>query len=450
MTAEQPRRALRPRHVTMIALGGTIGAGLFVGSGAVVAAAGPAAILAYVAGGAIVVLSMRMIAEMAVARPSAGSLADWPREALGPWAGFTTGWLYWYSWIVVVAFEAAAGAVVLSQWVALPLGALAAALLALVLAVNAVSVRGFGEAEYWLAMVKVVAIAGFLIVAALAVAGFLPGRPAGAPGLAGQDLAPGGWLPVLTGLLVVLFSYAGTEVVAVAAAETADPERSLRQATRSVVARILVLYILSVAAVVALLPTRETPVTSSPFAAVLDRLGFPAAGAVLDAVVLAALVSAMNAGLYVSSRMLRGLALAGDAPAPLRQLDGRGVPRRALLASGACAALALLAAVVSPDDAFLLLLGASSAVLIPLYVLLALSQIRLRRRAERDGVPPAVRMWWFPHATHLLIAVTGAIAVAMLLVPEFRPQVVLTAGAVALVLACYAARSRRARVEARR
>lgn len=446
MTTPTLRRDLRTRHVTMLALGGTIGAGLFVGSGAVIADAGPAALVSYAVGGFVVVLAMRMIAEMAVMRPSAGSLADWPREAIGGWAGFTTGWLYWYSWVVVIAFEATAGAVILQQWVDLPLWVLCALVLGAVLAINAVSVRSFGEAEYWLALIKVIAIVAFIVVTALAVAGAWPGQEAGAPGLAAQPFAPNGWLPVLTGLLVVLFSYAGTEIVAVAAAETDDPARTLRSATRTVVVRIVIFYIASIAGIVALLPTADTPVGSSPFAAALDSLGLPGAGLVLDLVVLVALVSAMNSALYVSSRMLFGLAVAGDAPGSLGQVDGRGVPRRALLLSAALSGLCVLVAVVSPDLAFLVLLGAASAVLIPLYLLLAFSQLRLRRRWEREEPEKlVVRMWWHPYGTYFLIALTLAITVAMLAVPEFLPQVVLTAVAFLLALGAYALKRQRER-----
>jgi GABA permease len=440
------RRDLRTRHVTMLALGGTIGAGLFVGSGAVIADAGPAALISYAVGGFVVVLAMRMIAEMAVMRPSAGSLADWPREAIGGWAGFTTGWLYWYSWVVVIAFEATAGAVILQQWIDLPLWVLCAVVLGAVLGLNAISVRSFGEAEYWLALIKVVAIVAFIVVYALAVAGLWPGQEGGAPGLAAQPFAPNGWLPVLTGLLIVLFSYAGTEIVAVAAAEADDPERTLRKATRTVVLRIVIFYIVSIAAIVALLPTADTPVGSRPFAATLDSLGIPTAGLILDLVVIAALVSAMNSALYVSSRMLYGLAVAGDAPRSLARVDGRGVPRTALLSSAALSAVCVLVALVSPDLAFLVLLGAASAVLIPLYLLLSVSQLRLRRRWEREEPERlVVRMWWHPYGTYLLIAVTLAITVAMLAVPEFLPQVVLTAVAFLLALGGYAVKQRRAR-----
>ena len=296
-------------------------------------------------------------------------------------------------------------------------------------------------------MIKVFAIVAFLGICALALTGLWPGRSAGLPGLAAQELAPGGGLAVVTGLLVVLFSYGGSEIVAVAAAETADPERSLRRATRQVVGRICLFYVLSVAAIIALLPTDRTPTDSSPFAAVLRELGLPAAGTVMNLVVFCALLSAMNSALYASSRMLYGLALAGDAPSRLRRLDGRGVPRPAMAVSAGLSTCGVLVALVSPDTAFLILLGAASAVTIPLYLLLATAQLRLRRHYERtDPSRLTVKMWFHPFGTYVLMAAVAAVGVAMVVVREFLPQVLLTLAACLITLGCYAVRRRRPRV----
>ncbi|HXV94294.1 MAG TPA: amino acid permease, partial [Pseudonocardia sp.] len=245
------RRALRERHLTMIALGGTVGAGLFVGSGAVIAAAGPAVVLAYALGGLVVVLVMRMLAEMAVAQPSTGSFVDHARQGVGDWAGYAVGWLYWWGWVVALAFEAVAGASILHGWLPqVPLGAWALGMLVLVVAGNLLSVRSFGESEFWLALLKILAIVAFGVLGGLAVLGLLPGRDPGLPGLAGADLVPLGWLPVLTALVAVLFTYGGTEIVAIAAGEAADPRRALVRATRQVVGRIVLFYVGSIALVV--------------------------------------------------------------------------------------------------------------------------------------------------------------------------------------------------------
>ncbi|SCF45902.1 Amino acid permease [Micromonospora mirobrigensis] len=284
----------------------------------------------------------------------------------------------------------------------------------------------------------------FLVLALAALTGLLPDAPA-AVDVAAQELAPGGWLAVLTGLLVVLFSYAGTEVVAIAAAESEDPANTLRRATRSVVGRILLFYIGSVVAIVLLLPTAETPTTTSPFSAVLDRLGVPSAATIMDVVIVVALCSAMNSALYVCSRMLYGLAQAGDATPRLMRVNRRGVPQAGLLISAAAAAVALAIAVASPDTAFLVLLGAASAVLIPLYLLLACAELRIRRQAERtEPERLTIRMWFFPYGTYLLIAVMVAITIAMILLPDFLPQVVLTGVAFLVILGAYTLRRRRA------
>ena len=440
------RRTLRSRHLTMIALGGTVGAGLFVGSGSVIAATGPAVVLSYAAGGAVVVLVMRMLAEMAVAHPSTGSFVDHARQAVGPGAGYAVGWLYWWGWVVALAFEAVAGAAVLHAWLpAVPLGGWALGLLALVVAGNLVSVRAFGESESWLAAVKVAAIVAFLAVGVLAVLGLLPGRSGGLPGLAGAELVPAGWLAVLSALVAVLFTYGGTEIVAIAAGEVADPGRALVRATRQVVGRIVLFYVGSIALIVALVPWSELPPDRSPFAVVLERLGVPGAATAIDVLVLVALLSAMNSAVYVCSRTLFALADAGDARPALAAVDARGVPRRAVLTCAGVAAAATALAFVSPDGVFLVLLGTAGAISLPVYALVAVAQIRLRRRREAAGEPdPAVRMWLFPHLSRAVVVLVAAIAASMAVLPDFQLQLVLTGAVLAGLWGAHRLRGRRA------
>ena len=441
------RRALLPRHLSMLALGGTVGAGLFVGSGAVIAATGPAVVLSYAAGGLVVVVMMRMLAELTLAHPSVGSFVDHTRTAIGPAAGYAMGWLYWWGWVVALAFEAVAGASVLASRVpGVPLAVWALLLLAVTATLNLLPVRRLGETEFWLASIKVVAIVLFLVVGLLAVTGLLPGRSAGLPGLAGQELLPGGWLPVVAAMVAGLFTYGGTEIVAIAAAEAEDPERTLVAATRQVVARILLFYVGSVALIVCLLPLARTPDDASPFAVVLDDVGLPAASAVLDLLLVVALLSAMNSAIYVCSRTLLALATNGDARAGLARVDGAGVPRTAVVVSVAVATAACVLAFLGQENAFLVLLGTAGAISLPVYGLIALSQIRLRQRRTRAGAPvPAVQVWLFPYLSYAVIAFIAAVAVAMALLPDFQPQLVLTGLVLAGLLLAY--RRRRARRE---
>ena len=422
------RRSLLPRHLSMLALGGTVGAGLFVGSGAVIAATGPAVVLSYAAGGLVVVAMMRMLAELTLAHPSVGSFVDHTRIAIGPAAGYALGWLYWWGWVVALAFEAVAGGTVLAGRVpSVPLPVWALLLLAVTATLNLMPVRRLGESEFWLAGIKVVAILLFLAVGLLAVTGLLPGREAGLPGLAGQELLPGGWLPVVAAMVAVLFTYGGTEIVAIAAAEAEDPERTLVAATRQIVARILLFYVGSIALIVCLLPLARTPDDASPFAVVLDDVGLPAAAAVLDLLLVVALLSAMNSAIYVCSRTLLALAGNGDARPGLAVLAAGGVPRAAVAVSVGVATGACVLAFLGQENAFLVLLGTAGAISLPVYALIALSQIRLRQRRERAGTAaPAVQVWLFPYLSYAVIVFIAAVALAMALLPDFQAQLVLT------------------------
>jgi GABA permease len=221
--------------MTMISLGGVIGAGLFVGSSAVISETGPAAVVSYLMAWLLIVLVMRMLGEIAVAKPQVGSFAEYARRPLGGWAGFTTGWLYWYFWAIVLAIEAVAGAEILERWVDLPLWVMALGLMALLTGINLTSVKSFGEFEFWFAGIKVVAIVAFILIAI----GFLFGIGGGdSPGLSNltnqEGFAPAGIVTVLSGVVIVIFAFVGAEIVTIAAAESGEPEHtSPRRSTRS-------------------------------------------------------------------------------------------------------------------------------------------------------------------------------------------------------------------------
>lgn len=309
----------------MIALGGVIGAGLFVGSGVVIGDTGPAAFLTYALCGVLVVLVMRMLGEMAAANPSTGSFADYAGAALGGWAGFSVGWLYWYFWVIVVGFEAVAGGKVLNYWFHAPLWVLSLCLMVLMTATNLFSVTSFGEFEFWFAGIKVATIAVFLGVGTVFVLGLWPGHGGGFANLT----AHGGFFSngvgaVFAAIVVVIFSMVGAEIVTVAAAESRDPVRAVQRATRSVVARIGIFFVGSVFLLVAMLPWNSVEPGASPYVAAFKQLGLPGADQVMNAVVLTAVLSCLNSGLYTASRMLFVLADRHEAPLRLVKLSRRG------------------------------------------------------------------------------------------------------------------------------
>src|ERR1700756_582864 len=328
------RRVLRRRHMQMIALGGVIGAGLFVGSGVVIGSAGPAAGISFALTGTPLVLVMRMLGEMAVAYPAIGGFYEYNRLALGELAGFLTGWMYWYFWVIVVALEAVAGATILGTWrAALARWQYTLGLMSLFTIVNLLSVRSYGEAEFWFASIKVAAIIAFLCAGTAFALGAWPGAHGGIAALTAHGgFMPNGPVRVLTGAVAATGFYFGAEIVTIAAAESAEPEKAIAETTQSVIWRVLVFYIGSIFLVVALVPWNDTVRMSRPYVSVMEVLRIPAAATVMSLVILTAVLSALNSGLFASSRMLMALAGRGDAPAAASRLDKRGVPVGAILA----------------------------------------------------------------------------------------------------------------------
>ncbi len=437
----QLKSDLKIRHISMISIAGVIGAGLFIGSGAVINASGPGAILSYAFAGTIVVLVMRMLGEMAAAYPTSGSFSTYASDAIGPWAGFTIGWLYWFFWVVVIAIEAIAGAAIMQYWIPdFPLWLMALILTVLLTFTNLFSVKSFGEFEYWFSLIKVISIGLFLVVGLCVIFGWYPG--VGAPGTSNL-LGAGGFMPtgfgsVLLGITVVIFSFMGTEIVAIAAGESDHPGKAVRIATNSVIWRILIFYIGSIAIVVTLLPWNSANILVSPFVAVLDHIGIPAAAQLMNFVVLTAVLSCLNSALYANSRMLYGMAKKGDAPKAFLRLSKKGVPVRAILFSTVFSYIAVIFSYTSPDKIFLFLVNSSGAVALLVYLVIAFSQLRMRRIIEKEN-PGALqlKMWLFPYLTYATIFCIAGIFIAMLVIDSLRIQAVLTLLIAGLTIASY-------------
>jgi GABA permease len=416
------RRALKMRHMQMIALGGVIGAGLFVGSGVVIQATGPAAVLSFALTGALVVLVMRMLGEMAAAYPAVGGFYEYNRLALGELAGFMTGWMYWYFWIIVVALEAVAGARILGGWYpGVPLWMFTLGLMTVFTLVNLLSVRSWGEAEYWFASIKVTAITLFLAIGVIAAAGYWPGVHGGFANLVAHGgFMPNGPIPVLTGAVAATGFYFGSEIVTVAAAESAEPERAIARATQSVISRVLVFYVGSILVVVMLVPW-NAPGIVTPYVTALETVRIPGAAQIMNGVILTAVLSALNSGLFASSRMMMALALHRDAPSGVKVLNTRGVPVRAILISTAFGYAAVVMSYVSPDHVFKFLVDSYGTVALFVYLLIAAAELRLRRRLEQESPERLkVRMWGFPVLTLVAIATMVAILAAMAFIPDQR------------------------------
>ena len=380
---QQLSKSLKPRHLSMIAIAGVIGAGLFVGSGAAIQQAGPGILVAYLAAGLVVILVMHMLGEMAAANPETGSFSTYADKALGRWAGFSIGWLYAWFWIIVLGIEATAGAAIMHRWVpGVDQWIWALVLMVLLTLTNLGSVKSYGEFEFWFASIKVAAIVIFLLAGIAAILGLMPG--VSAPGVANL-LDQGGFMPngpgaVLAGILVVVFSFFGAEIATIAAGESENPVDAVKKAVKSTVWRILIFYIGSIAIVVTLLPWNDASVAKSPYVAVIELYGIPGAGTIMDIVVLTSVLSCLNSGLYTASRMLFSLSRRGDAPKSWMKISKRGVPAAAVLASTVVGFITVGLNYIAPDTVFLFLVNTSGAIALFVWLVIATSQLILRRR----------------------------------------------------------------------
>ncbi|WP_020658183.1 amino acid permease [Amycolatopsis benzoatilytica] len=446
--AEGLAAGLRQRHLAMLAMGGVIGSGLFVSSSVGIRLAGPGIVLSFLLAGALAMLVMRMMAEMAAAIPSSGSFSVHAERAFGAWAGFAIGWLYWSALVVVLAVEATAAAIIVNSWLpGVRQWVLVLVFMAVLTAINFAAVSRFGEFEFWLALVKVVAIIGFLVLGVLAFFGLLPGTSfAGTANLLGNGgLLPHGWQGVGAGLLAVVFTFGGLEVLTIAAAESDDPARAVGKAVRAAVVRISVFYVGSMLVVVALLPWTSIQAGESPFAAVLAHIGIPATEQIMNVIVLFALLSTLNTNMYGAARMVFSLAQRGHAPGALTKLDRNGVPYLAVAASVLFGFVAVALNALWPDTVFLYLLNAVGSVLLIVWILVACTQLRVRRQLERTAPDSlTVRMWGFPYLTWATLAAMVAILVVMAAGSGTRIQLV-SSGVLVLVLVAAGAWWQRAR-----
>jgi gamma-aminobutyrate permease len=438
-------RSLRSRHVTMISIGGIIGAGLFVGSGAAIAAVGPAVILSYLAAGLVMLGVMRMLSEMAAASPASSIFTDYVRAGLGPWGGFVCGWLYWYFWVVVVAIEVVAGSRILSEWIPLPTWQIGLAMMVALTAVNLFSTRSYGEFEFWFAAIKVTAIIAFIAIGCAALSGAVPAPGAGLSNLFAHDgFAPKGWSAVAAGVVTVIFAMTGAEIATVAAAESSESARTISRLTMTIVFRIMLFYVGSILVIVAIVPWNTIEPGVSPFATALQRLNIPGIATVMNLVVLTAVMSCLNSGIYISSRILFSLAREGDAPQSLVKLSKRKVPVRAILLGSSLGYVAVMTSVMSASRVFAFLVNASGALTFFIYLLIAFAQIRTRIRLEaEDPQRLVIRMWAFPWLSWLVVVAIVGVLLAMMFDPGHAAELGSSVVSALVVCVAYVFNSRR-------
>jgi GABA permease len=440
------QHSLKQRHMTLIALGGVIGAGLFIASGVVIHETGPAAVISFLLAGGLAILVMRMLGEMAAAKPAVGSFYEYARAALGDRAGFAIGWMYWYFWVIVVAVEAVAGAALIQAWLPqIPVWVISLSLMVLLTLTNLGSVKSYGEFEYWFSSIKVAAIVVFIVLGLAFVVGVWPGQSADFSNLVAHDgFAPKGVLPVLVAVVPAVAFFTGAEIATIAAAESAEPRKAVARATNSVILRVLIFYVGSVFLVVTIRPWDSQAVLESPYVGALQEMGIPAAAEIMRVIVLTAVLSALNSGLYTASRVIFALTRHNDAPQSFTKLTRRGVPVRAILLGTVLGYGSVVMAYVSPDQVFSFLIHSYGAVALFVYTMIALSQLRLRRRLEREDPDSlTLKMWLFPYLSWFTVAAMVTVTVAMGVLEDTRTDFLVSLGTLGVILAAYEVRKRR-------
>ncbi len=413
------KRQLNPRQSAMIALGGAIGTGLFLGSGLAIGLAGPGVIISFLLGVLVCLVMMSALTEMAVVHPTAGSFGVYAETYLCPWAGFVVRTTYWLAQVVAIGGEVTAAAIYTRFWLpGSPVWIWIVFYSAVLILINLSSVKNFGEFEYWFSMIKVSAIVLFIL---LGIGYIATGFNGPAPGIS-LWTSEGGFLPkgfggVLEAMLIVIFSFYGIEVVAVTAGEAKNPSQTIPRAMKSVVFRLSLFYVLSIALVVAIAPWSKAGIGESPFVTVFKAVGIPAAAGIMNFVVLTAALSSMNTNLYLTSRMLFSLSRSGLAPRMFGRLSPQGSPRNAVLGStiglGAAAVLSLKLA----ETVYLWLFGISIFGGILVWILILLTLLAFRKKRRADGYPPGkLRMPFYPWLAWIGIAVLVAILVDALFI----------------------------------
>lgn len=427
----------------MMSIAGVIGAALFVGSGSIIAAAGPAVILAYCAGGALVVFIMRMLGEMAATSPDTGSFSTYAERAIGRWAGFTIGWLYWWFWVLLMAWEAYVAGLILHEWFPLLSVNVFTLMMTITLtAINFMRVSKYGEVEFWFALIKVIAIVLFIVLGILAISRLWPvGGVSGLSNLSTHGgFMPNGLGPVIVALLGVMFSFLGAEIVTIAASESKNPVEQTKRAIKSVVWRICLFYIGSIFLIVCIVPWNDPLLSQTGYGAyrrTFEILGIPATKWIMNFVVLTSVSSCFVSGHYTASRMLYSLSKRGDAPTLFQKTRKNGTPVFAVLASCVVAfAIALMNFfdALKPREILDILMNTTGMIAMLVYLVIAISQLRLRRKMEREGQEIKLKMWFFPWLSYLVIAFIVASLIAMTFIEQYRVLVISTGGAALMVI----------------
>ncbi|MBY0122800.1 amino acid permease [Bacillus sp. S/N-304-OC-R1] len=442
-TAHELQRTMKARHLFMISLGGVIGSGLFLGSGYTISQAGPTgAILSYLVGGMIMFLTMLCLGELSVAMPVSGSFQTYTTKFIGPGTGFALGWLYWLGWSVTVALELLSAGQLMQRWFPDSPVWIWCAIFAIVLfSLNALSAKAFGETEFWFSSIKIFAILAFIVLGGAAMFGIIPMKGGqAAPFLSNftaHGLLPNGFTALIITMIAVNFSFQGTELIGIAAGESEEPEKTIPKSIKQTVWRTLVFFVLAIFVLSSLIPMDKAGVVESPFVVVFDSIGIPYAADIMNFVILTALLSVANSGLYAATRMLYAMSKEKMTSPKLTKVNKQGVPINALVLTMGIALLSLLSGFFAEKTVFVWLLSVAGLGAQVGWISISASQIAFRRRFIREGGKVEDLKFRTPLYPILpLIALTLNCIVLVSLAFDSEQRLALYLG-VPFVIACY-------------
>ncbi|HDR4571925.1 amino acid permease [Bacillus cytotoxicus] len=438
------KRTMKSRHLFMIALGGVIGTGLFNGSGFIISQAGPGgAVLAFIAGGLLMYFVMLCLGELAVAMPVSGSFQEYATQFINPATGFTIGWLYWLSWANTTGLEFTTAGITMQRWLpGIPVWVWCLIFGVTIFTINALSARSYAETEFWFSSIKVSAIVAFIILGGAAMLGIIELKGNEPAPLLSNFIEHGGLFPngigaILLTMVTVNYSFQGTELVGIAAGESENPAKTLPRSIRNIIWRTMFFFVLAIFVLVALIPWQEAGLTKSPFVAVFDRIGIPYAADIMNFVILTAVLSVANSGLYAATRMLWSLSKNGMAPAFLQKLSSRGIPLYALIMTISISGLSLLTSVVAAETVYLWLISISGVITIIVWMSICASQLLFRKQYVANGgklTDLKFKTPLYPVIPILGFGLYGIILVSLLFIPNQRLGIYCT---IPFIIFCY-------------
>ncbi|MBX4261241.1 amino acid permease [Clostridium estertheticum] len=436
------KRGLEERHIQLMALGGAIGTGLFLGSSGAIKAAGPSILLVYAIGGAITFYIMRALGEMAVENPVAGSFCAYAHDYIGPLAGYLTGWTYWLNWISACMAEVTGIGIYTKFWYpSVPQWTSALIALTIMIIINLITVKAFGEFEFWFAIIKVVTIIAMIIVGTIMITTGLGngGKAFGISNLwTNGGFFPHGITGPIKALVLVTFSFFGVELIGVTAGEARNPEKTIPSAINKVFWRICIFYVGSMAVIMSIYPWNQLGLIGSPFVLVFSNLGIKAAAGIINFVVLTAALSSCNSGIFTTGRMVYNLSLQGSAPKVLAKLSKAQVPMNAILASTAVMFIGVILNLFVPGKVFLYVAGVATFAGIFAWFMILLSQVKFRKSLTPEQVKKLkFPMKGYPYMNYICFAYLALVIGTMCMTPEFLLAVIVGPIWLAVLTICY-------------